>query len=163
MPLNDVKGLLKAAFVGLITAFATALAILPLFWFELIPMPQPPSQAFAETLLGPVPETIGFLFHLAYVTVVAGGFLVAVEPRPALWAVGVWSLGLWGIAMVSFFPIIGWGVAGATVTSSVALGALGPHLLFGAILWATARLVFRPGAHGTGERARGAGCGKVSP
>jgi hypothetical protein len=163
MPLNDVKGLLKAALVGLITALATGLLILPLFWFDLIPMPQPPSQAFAETLLGPVPETVGFAFHLAYVTAVGGGFLVAVEPRPAFWAVATWSLGLWGIAMVSFFPIVGWGVAGATVKSSVALGALGPHLLFGAILWATARLVFRPGAHGPGDGARGAGGRKPAP
>jgi hypothetical protein len=162
MPLNDVKGLLKATLVGLITGLATALAILPLFWLELIPMPEPPSQAFAETLLGPVPETVGFLFHLAYVTLVSGGFLVAVEPRPAVWAIAAWSLGLWFIAMVSFFPIIGWGVAGATVKSSVAFGALGPHLLFGAILWATSRLIFRRSGCGAGEDACPARSSKAS-
>jgi hypothetical protein len=143
MPLNDIRGLLKAMLVGLITALATAAVILPLFWFDLTPMPKPPSQAFAETLLGPVPGLVGVLFHIVYVTLVGGAFLVAVKPRPSIWATAAWSLGLWLIAMVSFFPIIGWGVAGATVKSSVALGALGPHLLFGVILWGASRLVFR--------------------
>ena len=143
MPLNDVKGLMKAILAGLITALGTALVIMPLFAFDLITMPEPPSQAFAETLLGPVHRYVGFLFHVGYVTLVAGGFLIAVGRRPSIWKIAAWSIGLWMFAMMSFFPIIGWGVAGATVRSSVALGAIGPHVAFGAILWAASRLVFR--------------------
>lgn len=143
MPLNDVKGLVKAMLAGLITALGTALVIMPLFAFDLITMPEPPSQAFAETLLGPVHWYVGFLFHVGYVTLVAGGFLIAVGPRPSFWKIAAWSIGLWMFATISFFPIIGWGVAGATVRSSVALGAIGPHVAFGAILWGASRLVFR--------------------
>ena len=147
MPLNDIAGLSKALLAGLATALATVMAILPLFWFDVILMPEPPSQAFAEKLLGPVPAVVGVLFHIAYVTLVASGFLVAVHPRPRIWAIAGWSLGLWCIAMVSFFPIIGWGVAGGSVPSSVAMGALGPHLMFGIFLWGFSRLIFRPGSY----------------
>ena len=63
---------------------------------------------------------------------------------PGIWAIAGWSLGLWCIAMVSFFPIIGWGVAGGSVPSSVAMGALGPHLMFGILLWEITKMVFCP-------------------
>ncbi|MBK1671218.1 hypothetical protein CKO28_24765 [Rhodovibrio sodomensis] len=151
MPLNDVKGQVKAVLAGLITALGTALVIIPLFVFDLIMMPEPPSQAFAETLLGPVNPYVGFLFHVGYVTLVSSGFLVAVGRRPPVWAIAVFCMGLWIFAMISFFPIIGWGVAGATVRSSVALGAIGPHVVFGAILWACSRTIFRE------DEARAAG------
>jgi hypothetical protein len=108
--LNDVKGLVKAMLAGFITALGTALVIMPLFAFDLITMPEPPSQAFAETLLGPVHPYVGFLFHVGDVTLVAGGFLIAVGPRPSFWKIAARSIGLWMFAIISFFPIIGWGV-----------------------------------------------------
>ena len=151
MPLNDIKGLLKAFLTGLITALGTSIVIIPLFVFELISMPQPPSQAFAETLLGPVHPFVGFLFHVGYVTLVAAGFLIAVGRRPAFWSILAWSFVLWIFAIISFFPIIGWGVAGATVRSSVALWAIGPHIVFGAILWASSRIMFRKNEPGTAD------------
>jgi hypothetical protein len=142
MPLDDYRGIAKALLAGLITAVGTALVIVPLFTLGLAGMPQPPSHAFAEALLGPAPAWAGWAFHLAYVTLVASAFLVAVDPRPAKWAIAAWSLGLWVMALVVFFPIVGWGVAGASVKASVAWGAVGPHLLFGVIFWAASRLVF---------------------
>lgn len=151
MPLNDINGLVKAIGAGLITALGTALVIMPMFVFDLIPMPQPPSQAFAETLLGPVHPFVGFLFHVGYVTVVAGGFLIAVGRRPPFWSILAWSFVLWIFAIISFFPIIGWGVAGATVRSSVALWAIGPHVVFGAILWAASRIMFRENEPGIAD------------
>jgi hypothetical protein len=55
------------------------------------------------------------------------------------------GLALWLVALVVFFPIIGWGVAGLAVGPRLVVGALVPHLIYAALLWAGARLVFGRG------------------
>ena len=143
MTLDQPRDFGKAVGVGAIVAVLTGAVTAPLFQSGLAPMPQAPSQAFAETLLGPVPEPVGFLFHLLYVTAVTTLILAFTGPRASKRAIAGASAALWVIAIVVFFPLVGWGLFGAAVTPKIAVAALAPHLLYGVLLWAVTRLVFR--------------------
>ncbi len=153
MTLDQPKDFGKALGVGAIVAVVTGAVTAPLFKSGMAPMPQAPSQAFAETLLGPVSDPVGFVFHLLYVTAVTTLILAFTGPRPSKRAIAGASAALWMIAVVVFFPLVGWGLFGSAVTPKIAVAALGPHVLFGVVLWAGARLVFR--AQGSGDRAFG--------
>jgi hypothetical protein len=153
MTLDQPRDFGKALGVGALVAVLTGAVTAPLFQSGLAPMPQAPSQAFAEALLGPVPEPVGFLFHLLYVTAVTTLILAFTGSRPSKRAIAAASATLWAIAVVVFFPLVGWGLFGAEVTPKIAVAALAPHLLYGLVLWAVSRLVFR--ASGSTDRAYG--------
>ncbi|MBK1671221.1 hypothetical protein CKO28_24780 [Rhodovibrio sodomensis] len=147
MTLDQPRDFAKAVGVGAIVAVLTGAVTAPLFKTGIAPMPQAPSQAFAETLLGPVADPVGLIFHLLYVTAVTTLILAFVGPRPSKWAIAGASAALWAIAVVVFFPIVGWGIFGAAVTPKIAVAALGPHVLYGVLFWAADRLLFRaPGS-----------------
>ena len=147
--LTTPRDLGKAALIGLLAAIGTALVTVPLFKSGMAPMPEAPSLAFAKTLFGPVPDPVGLLFHLVYVTGVTAVALALIGPRPSLGAIaavsGVFYLG----AVLVFFPIVGWGVAGTAITPKIAVAAIVPHVLYGLVLWGADRLVFgrRSGQH----------------
>ncbi len=66
LPTEEV---LKALAIGVITALLLSAVMVPAFKFGLAPMPEPPSLAFAETLLGrELPLPVGLLFHVVYLT-----------------------------------------------------------------------------------------------
>lgn len=143
MALEQPRDFGKAVGVGAIVAVATGAVTAPLFKSGMAPMPKAPSQAFAETLLGPVADPVGLLFHLLYVTSVTTLVLAFTGLRPGKRVIAATSGALWVIAVVVFFPLVGWGLFGSAMTPKIAFAALGPHVLYGVVLWAATRLVVR--------------------
>ena len=144
---------LKALGLGVVIALILSAVSMAARQAGLTPLPAPVALAFAETLLGApsLPPAVGILFHTVWVTVMTAGFVAA--SREALtWprALG-FGLALWLLALAVFFPIIGWGVAGLAIGPQLIVGALVPHLIYAALLWSGARLVF-----GRGSRYRAA-------
>ena len=138
-PREEMKGL----GAGILTAVLLSAVMVPAFRLGLSPMPQPPGLAFAKTLFGPdVPLPVGLLFHVAYVTFWALAYVVLFRDRltflNALWL----GLALWGIILVVFFPIIGWGFLGLSVSPKLIAASLVPHILFSVFLWGSCRIVF---------------------
>lgn len=148
--LTNISELARAVAVGLIVAIGTGLVTVPLFKSGVAPMPEAPSLAFAKTLLGPVPDPVGLLFHVIYVTGVTAVFLALFGARPSLRSIAGVSVLLYAVAVLVLFPIVGWGVAGIAVTPKIAVAALLPHVLYGLILWGADRAVF-------GKRRRSGG------
>ena len=73
-------------------------------------LPQPPSLAFAETVLGrTLPLPVGLLFHAAYVTIWCVVF-VRYFPRRNIWTALMLALALWLVILAVFFPLVGWGL-----------------------------------------------------
>ena len=139
----------KGAGIGVVTAVVLSAIMVPAFRSGLAPMPEQPSLAFAETILGrKLPLPVGLLFHVAYVTFWSVVYVVATRRTlaNALWL----ALGLWAAALVVFFPIVGWGFLGLAIGPKLIVAALVPHLLFALVLWGGCRLVFA-GAAGTGR------------
>ncbi len=58
---------LKALGIGVLTSLLLSAIMVPAFKFGIAPLPNPPSLAFAQLLLGAnVPLPVGLLFHVAY-------------------------------------------------------------------------------------------------
>ena len=138
------KEALKAVGIGIVTALLLSAVMLPAFKFGLAPMPKLPSLAFAEILIGrDLPLPVGLLFHVAYVTFWAMAYVMLFWDRltfmNALWL----GFALWIVILVFFFPIVGWGFLGLTVSPKLIPASLVPHLLFAAILWGLCRIGFR--------------------
>lgn len=133
----------KALGVGVVTALILSAVMAPAFKFGLAPMPKQPSLAFAETLFGrPLPLPVGLLFHVAYLTFWSLVYVALFRDRVtflnALWL----GLGLWGGILVVFFPIVGWGFLGLSISPKLIPASLIPHLLFSVVLWGLCRLAF---------------------
>ncbi|MBI1220804.1 MAG: hypothetical protein GC186_19935 [Rhodobacteraceae bacterium] len=138
---------LQAIGVGVLVAIVTAAAMLALTAAGVSPFPKPPSLAFAETLLGrPLPLPVGLLFHAAYVTFWSVLYLRFFRRR-SLGAGLALAAGLWIVILVVFFPIIGWGLAGTSVSPKLIPASFVPHLLFGLLLWGGDRCLPRQGTH----------------
>jgi hypothetical protein len=149
MQLANVRDLFRAALVGVVVAIGTGLVTVPLFKSGVAPMPEAPSLAFAKTLFGPVPDPIGLVFHVLYVTVATTAFLAITGVRPGGKAIAGMAALLYAVAIALVFPIVGWGIAGAAVSPKIAVAAVGPHVLYGLVLWGADRAVFgRRGADG---------------
>ncbi len=134
----------KATGVGLLNALLLSAIMVPAFRFGLAPMPKVPSLAFAEVILRrEVPLPVGLLFHIAYVTFWSIAFVVLFRDQltflNALWL----ALALWVVALIVFFPIVGWGFLGLAIGPKVIVAALVPHLLFAFFLWGLCRIAFR--------------------
>lgn len=131
----------KAAAIGVINGILLSAVMVPLFLTGISPMPQPPSLAFAQTVLGTmVPMPVGLLFHLVYVTAWSMIFVLFLQPPTFIRAL-VLGLILWIVALVLFFPINGWGFLGLGVSPALIPAALLPHLLFSVFLWGLTRLI----------------------
>lgn len=135
---------LRSIGIGIAVSALTAIVMVTLLKAGVSPFPQPPSQAFAETLLGrSLPLPVGLLFHTAYVTFWSGVF-VRYFPRKTLpTALGLAAV-LWGVILVVFFPVVGWGFAGLAIGPQLIPASALPHLLFGLLLWGLDRYVAKP-------------------
>ena len=130
--------------LGLINGILLSLIMVPAFLVGLPPMPEPPSLAFAEALLGKgLPMPVGLLFHLAYVTLWSAVWVALDYPKLRFATAAVLALVLWIVALVVFFPINGWGILGLGVSPKLIPGALIPHVLFGVFLWGLSKAMFR--------------------
>ena len=126
---------LQAIGVGLLVAIITAAAMLALTAARVSPFPMPPSLAFAETLTGrSLPLPVGLLFHTAYVTFWSTLYLRFCRRRSLGIALAL-AAGLWVVMLVVFFPIVGWGLAGLSLSPKLIPASFVPHLLFGLLLW----------------------------
>ena len=135
---------LKAVGIGVLTALLLSAIMVPAFKFGIAPMPKPPSLAFAQLLLGPnVPLPVGLLFHVAYVTFWAVVYVAFFWDRltflNALWL----GLALWIVILVFFFPLLGWGFLGLTISPKLIPASLAPHVLFAVFLWGLCRVGFK--------------------
>jgi hypothetical protein len=139
----------KALILGVVNALLLSAVMVPASLSGVAPFPQPPSLAFAETLLArSLPMPVGLLFHVAYVTLWSVIFLAATYPRMTfLRALGL-GLAPWVVVLVVFFPIVGWGLLGLDVSPRLIVASLIPHVLFAVFLWGLGRLMFRSATEG---------------
>ena len=136
-----LKDYAKLIGVGIVTALILSLIMVPAFKAGISPLPKPLGLAFAQVLLGDVPLPVGLLFHVAYVTFWSVAYVAFFEQRTFLNALWL-ALALWGLVLVLFFPIVGWGFLGLTVSPKLIVASLVPHLLFAVILWSLCRWAF---------------------
>ncbi|MBI1220426.1 MAG: hypothetical protein GC186_17995 [Rhodobacteraceae bacterium] len=149
----DKRELAKAGVVGVIIALLLSAIMVPVFKAGVAPMPMQPSLAFAETVLGrPLPLVVGLFFHLAYVTLWSMTFVVLFRTRLTFRNALLLALGLWIVALVVFFPIVGWGFLGLAVGPKLIVAALVPHLLFAVFLWIGCRIAFSASARAESVR-----------
>lgn len=122
--------------IGIAVSILTAIIMVATTKAGLSPFPKPPSQAFAETLLGrTLPLPVGLLFHTAYVTFWSVVF-VQFFPKRGFWPAMALAGVLWVVILAVFFPVVGWGFAGLHVSPKLIPASFVPHLLFGLFLWA---------------------------
>lgn len=134
----------RALVLGIVNAVLLSAVMVPAFKAGISPMPEPPSLAFAKTLLGAsVPLPVGLLFHVAYVAFWSVVFVAAFYPQLSFLRALSLALALWLVALVVFFPVVGWGFFGLAVSPKLIIAALVPHVLFAVLLWGLAKAAFR--------------------
>jgi hypothetical protein len=131
----------KALGLGITTAVALSLVMVPAFRLGLSPLPKPLGLAFAEVVLGAVPLPVGLLFHLVYVTFWSVLY-VLLFPRLTFLNAFWLALALWGLVLLFFFPVVGWGFLGLGVSPKLIIASLVPHMLFAIALWGLCRWAF---------------------
>jgi len=132
---------LRAIGIGIGVSLLTALIMVPLMKSGISPLPKPLGLAFAETLLHrTLPLPVGLAFHIAYVTFWSMVY-VCFFPRRNIKTALLLALGLWLVVLVVFFPVVGWGFAGLSVSAKLIPASFMPHLLFGLFLWALNKLI----------------------
>lgn len=145
----------RSLVLGIVNAVLLSAVMVPAFKTGISPMPAPPSLAFAQTLLGrPLPLPVGLLFHVAYVAFWSVVFVAWAFPHLTFnRALGL-AVALWVVALVVFFPFIGWGFLGLGISPKLIVASLIPHVLFAVFLWGLGRVMFKaslarePGGHG---------------
>ena len=134
---------LKAAGVGIGVSILTAAVMVTALKTGVSPLPKPLGLAFAETISGrTLPLPVGLLFHTAWVTFFS--MLYVVLFRDALTFMRAFWLGvaLWIVALLVFFPLVGWGFFGLAVSPKLIVASAVPHLLFAVFLWGLCLLAF---------------------
>jgi hypothetical protein len=132
---------LKAAGVGV--SILTAAVMVTALKTGVSPLPKPLGLAFAETISGrTLPLPVGLLFHTAWVTffsmLYVALFRDALTFMRAFWL----AVALWVVALLLFFPLVGWGLFGLAVGPKLIVAAAVPHLLFAVFLWGLCLLTF---------------------
>jgi hypothetical protein len=133
----------KAVGVGIATAAILAVLNVIALKTQVSPLPKPLGLAFAEAIFGhSLPLPVGLLFHLAWVTFFSVVYVVFWRDSLTLQNAIILAFGLWFLALVAFFPIVGWGFLGLAVSPKLILPVTVSHLLFALILWGLCRLAF---------------------
>lgn len=139
----DGRSWARGVGIGVAVAILTAIVMVALLKAGVSPFPEPPSLAFAETLLGrELPLPVGLLFHTLYVTFWSVVFVRFFPRRDLKWALAL-AGALWLVILVVFFPIVGWGFGGLQVSPKLIPASFLPHLLFGLFLWGLDRYLPR--------------------
>lgn len=140
---NSASSWSRAVGIGLAVSVLTGLVMVALMKTGASPLPKPLGLAFAQTLLGDsLPLPVGLLFHTAYVTFWSVVF-VRFFPHRNIKTALILSGMLWIGVLVVFFPVVGWGFAGLSVSPKLIPASFVPHLLFGMLLWAIDTYVHR--------------------
>jgi hypothetical protein len=125
------------------TALLLSIIMLPAVQAGLLPFPRPLAIAFADTLFDGAPAAAGLLLHLVYVTAWGIVYVLLFRDRFTFSSALVLGLVLWLLALVFFFPMVGWGLFGFAVGPHLITASLIPHLLFAILLWFFCRLFFK--------------------
>lgn len=142
----DGRDWAKTIGIGVAVSILTAAFMVAGIKSGVSPLPKSLGLAFAETILRrPLPLPVGLLFHTVWTT--AFSTLYVILFRDALTFVrAFWlAVALWLLALVFFFPIVGWGFFGLGVSPKMIVGAAAPHLLFAVFLWGLCRWAFGSG------------------
>ena len=146
----------KAIGVGVLTSFILSAIMVTGLKAGVSPMPAPVALVFAQTLLGmELPLPVGLLFHVAWVTFWSVLYVVVFWDSLSFRRAAGLGAFLLALALVVFFPFIGWGFLGLAVGPKVIVGAIMTHVLFAVVLWALARWTF--GTHHEAVRQRYSG------
>ena len=147
----------RAIGVGLGVSILTAAFMVATMKAGISPLPKSLGLAFAETVARrPLPLPIGLLFHTVWVTAFSVLYVVLFRDGltflRALWL----AIGLWVLVLVFFFPVVGWGFFGLTISPKLIVASAAPHLLFAILLWGLARWAFRDAkSHSSGSKIFG--------
>ncbi len=140
-----ISELAKAGGVGVVTALLLTGVMVTAMKFGLSPMPKPLGLAFAETVLGrTLPLPVGLLFHILYVAFWSIAYVSLFRDSLSLTNALVLGGLLWIAVLLVFFPVVGWGFLGLTVSPKLIVASLVPHVLFAVFLWGLCRVVFKP-------------------
>lgn len=90
-----------------------------------------------------MPLPVGRLFHTVWVAAWAAIYVIVRRDALTLGRALALAAGLWALALVVFFPVVGWGFLGLAVTPKLIVAAGGAHFLFAVLLWAGCRVAFR--------------------
>ena len=138
-----ISELAKAGGVGVVTALLLTGVMVTAMKFGLSPMPKPLGLAFAETVLGrALPLPVGLLFHILYVAFWSIAYVSLFRDSLSLTNALVLGGLLWIAVLLIFFPAVGWGFLGLTVSPKLIVASLVPHVLFAVFLWGLCRVVF---------------------
>jgi len=142
IPLS-ARDLGKILLLGAANALLLSAIMVPAFKIGISPLPAPLGLAFAETLLGrSLPLPTGLLLHVVWVTFWSAAYVLLFRPRLTFGKALGLGLTLWIVALVVFFPIVGWGVLGLGISPKLIPASLVPHLLFSVFLWGLCRWLF---------------------
>lgn len=143
----------KAVGIGILTAVLLSAIMVPLLKAGVSPMPKPLAPAFADKLLGTaLPLPVGLLFHVAWVTLGSVIYVVLFRDRLSFARALGLALVLWVLVLVVFFPFVGWGFLGLSVSPKLILAALVSHVLFALFVWALAHWAFKISPEQGGRR-----------
>lgn len=142
----------KTLAIGLGVAILTAVVMQGLALAGISPLPKPLGLAFAQRLLGDVPLPVGMIFHTAWVMAWVAAYFVLFRDGLTFGRALLLATALWLLAIVVFFPLVGWGFLGLAITPKLIVAAAGAHLFFAVLLWAGARMVFEDRVSSTAAR-----------
>lgn len=126
----------KAAGVGVLTAVLLSAIMVTALKTGVSPMPKPLALAFVDTVLrAEVPLPAGLLFHVAWVTAWSAIYVVLFRDRLSLARALGLALALWVVVLAVFYPFVGWGFLGLSVSPKLIVAALVSHVLFAVVLW----------------------------
>lgn len=133
----------KAIGLGMINGVLLAVIMIVLKKSGVSPLPVPLGLALADTISGrSLPLPIGLLFHLAYVTVWSVVFVAMFRPQLTFARAAILAAGLWIFALITFVPIVGWGILGLKVGPQIIVGLFVTHSLFCIFVWGLCRFFF---------------------
>lgn len=145
----------RSVLVGVLNAVLLSLVMVPAFKAGISPMPEPPGVAFASLVTGTrQPLPVGLLFHLVYVMFWSLAFIAVAYPRLTFLRALLLGALLWAVALIVFFPLIGWGLLGLGVGPRLIVAALVPHVLFSVFLWGLCRALLDTAPAGSASEAR---------
>lgn len=147
------KDFLKAIGVGVLTSVILSAIMVTALKTGVSPMPAPVALVFAQTLFGSeLPLPVGLLFHVAWTTFWSVAYVVLFWEHLSFGrAAGLAAL-LLALALLVFFPYIGWGFLGLGVGPQAIVGAVMTHALFAIVLWALVHWTFGTYHEPAGQR-----------
>ncbi len=139
-----VSELAKAGGVGVVTALLLAAVMVPAMKLGISPLPKPLGLAFAETVLArALPLPVGLLFHTACVAFWSIVYVRLFRDDLSFSKTLMLGGALWVAVLLIFFPVVGWGVLGLSVSPKLIAAALLSHGLFAVFLWGLCRFTFK--------------------